>query len=144
MTKEKEQRDLRICELEQTKTRLEAEQKETEGKATAIAEERRALESIEEASVELASVIVGNGNEVNRRTICTLGMSQQSAGDDGAISRDDSGSSGNELSRKHRLSNSWRTYEERFSPNRRSCCRESSLRLFSAPKSSEWRRSRTP
>lgn len=65
MTKEKEQRDCRIHELEETEAQLEAEQQEAEGKANMAVKERRALESIQEASVELASVIVRNGWRVN-------------------------------------------------------------------------------
>ena len=52
-------------ELEETESRLEAEQKEADGKASVAVEERRALESIQEVSVELASVIVCPGWEVN-------------------------------------------------------------------------------
>ena len=52
-------------ELEETEAQLEAEQQEAEGKASIAAEERRALESIQEASVELASVIVRTGWRVN-------------------------------------------------------------------------------
>ena len=65
MTKEKEQRDCRIHELEETEAQLEAEQQEAEGKANMVVKERRALESIQEASVELASVIVRKGWRVN-------------------------------------------------------------------------------
>ena len=130
MTKEKEQRDLRMRELEQVEARLEAEQRQAEGQASVVAEERRALESIQEASVELASVIVGNGREVNRRIICSLGMSRQSAGVDGALWRDNSRSSGNELRRKCRRWSSLRMREGGFFPSRRNCCRELSLRVF--------------
>lgn len=141
--KEKQQRDLRMRELEQTEARLEAEQQETEGKASVTVEERRALESIQGASVELVSVIVRNGWKMNRRTICTRGTSKQPTEVDMVKSSDGCRSSKNESLRRRRLSNNSRIRKGSFAPSKRSCFRESSLRRLFPPKASKWRKSRT-
>ena len=132
--KEKEQRDCRMRELEETGTQLEVEQQEAERNASVAAEERRALESIQEASIELASVIVRIGWGMNRRTTCTHGMNRLPTEIGGATLRDSSRNSSDESLRRHTLSNNSRMNEGRSSLSRRSCYEGSSLRLRSSPK----------